>query len=302
MSGPNSTLLSIFLALGANFLIAVSKFIAAFVTGSGAMLAEAVHSSADCGNQLLLLIGIKRSRKPADEEHPLGHGMSIYFWSFIVAIILFTLGGLFSLYEGIEKFRTPHEVESPVIAIAVLVISIILEAISLIGCIKQVNKNRGGQSLLRWFHNSTQSELIVVFGEDIAALLGLSVALTAVVLTVVTGNTFFDAAGTVTIGIILITIAICVGYEVVNLLIGQSTDAPTRDAILQFLSKQDKISRIFNIITLQLGPDIMVSVKARMRESASVSVLISDINQCEESLKKEFPSIRWLFFEPDENE
>lgn len=299
MSDTNGSLISIFLALGANLLIAISKFTAAFITGSGAMLAEAVHSSADCGNQLLLLVGLKRSRKAADDDHPLGHGMSIYFWSFIVAIILFSLGGLFSLYEGIEKFRSPHSVESPVIAISVLVVSIILEAISLTGCIRQVNKVRGKRSFLKWFHESRQSELIVIFGEDVAALLGLSVALAAVLLTVITGNVLFDAGGTVIIGIILITIAVSVGYEVINLLLGQSTDPDTRNAIMNFLLEQKEILRVLNLITLQLGPEILVSVKAEMRESANVKALIDDINYCETKMKKEFPSVRWLFFEPD---
>ncbi len=299
MSETNSSLISIFLALGANFLIALSKFAAALITGSGAMLAEAVHSSADCGNQVLLLVGLKRSKKAADVDHPLGHGMSIYFWSFIVAIILFSLGGLFSLFEGIEKFKNPHTVESPVVAIAVLLISIVLESISLSGCLKQVNRIRGDQSLISWFRESRQSELLVVLGEDIAALLGLTVALISVILTVFTGNVLFDAAGTVIIGLILITIALCVGYEVTNLLIGQSADSETRKAIKDFLSEREEIKHVLNIITLQLGPQILVSVKAEMRDTLSARDMIDDINRCEKELKEKFPAIRWIFFEPD---
>lgn len=299
MSSGNSSVFSIFLALGANFLIAVSKFIAAAITGSGAMLAEAVHSSADCGNQLLLLLGLKRAAKPADEDHPLGHGMAIYFWSFIVAIILFSLGGLFSLYEGIEKFRHPHSVESPAIAITVLAISIVLEAISLTGCIKQINSIRGSKSLLRWFKESRQSELIVVFGEDIAALLGLTVALASVILTVITGNVLFDAAGTIAIGIILIIVALSVGYEVTSLLIGQSADTETRSAIMDYLAKREEIIRVINIITLQMGPQLLVSVKAEMRSANSAKDMVDDINRCEGAMKKEFPAVRWSFFEPD---
>jgi len=299
MSNPANSLTSIFLALGANFLIAVSKFAAALITGSGAMLAEAVHSSADCGNQLLLLIGLNRCKKSADEDHPLGYGMSIYFWSFIVAIILFSLGGLFSLFEGIEKIKNPHTVESPAVALSVLGISIILEAISLSGCLKQVNEIRGKQSLFTWFRESRQSELIVVFGEDVAALLGLSVAMVSVILTVLTGNTFFDASGTVIIGIILITVAICVGYEVTNLLLGQSADLETRTAIKNFLSGRKEIKRVIHIITLQMGPQILVSVKAEMRDAKTGKAMIRDINNCEKDMKKEFPAVRWSFFEPD---
>ena len=299
MSKTNSSLFSIFLALGANFLIAVSKFTAAFITGSGAMLAEAVHSSADCGNQLLLLIGLNRSKKAADVDHPLGHGMSLYFWSFIVAIILFSLGGLFSLFEGIEKLHNPHTVESPVVALTVLGISIILEGISLSGCLKQVNQIRGEQSLFRWFQESRQSELLVVFGEDVAALLGLTVAMISVVLTVLTGNVLFDAAGTIIIGVILIVVAICVGYEVTNLLIGQSADSETRKALRNFLADREEIKHVINIITLQMGPQILVSVKAEMRNAKSVKAMVEDINRCEKAMKKEFPSVRWSFFEPD---
>lgn len=299
MSDTKNSLFSIFLALGANLLIAIAKFTAAIITGSGAMLAEAVHSSADCGNQILLLVGLKRSKKAANEDHPLGYGMSIYFWSFIVAIILFSLGGLFSLFEGIEKFKNPHTVESPVVALAVLGISIILESISLSGCMKQVNLIRGEQSLFTWFRESRQSELLVVFGEDVAALFGLSVALASVLLTVYTGNVIFDAAGTVIIGIILITVAICVGYEVTNLLIGQSADFETRTAMKDFLSERIEIKRVLHIITLQMGPQILLSVKAEMRDTGSAKEMIQDINRCEKAMKEKFPSVRWSFFEPD---
>ncbi len=299
MPDSRNSLTSIFLALGANFLIAAAKFIAALITGSGAMLAEAVHSSADCGNQLLLIIGLKRSKREADDDHPLGYGMLIYFWSFIVAIILFSLGGLFSLFEGIEKFHNPHSVDSPIVALSVLGISIILESISLFGCLRQVNTTRGDQSIFTWFRESRQSELLVVFGEDIAALFGLTVAIISVTLTVITGNALFDAAGTVIIGIILITVAICVGYEVINLLIGQSADLATRSAISNFLAEREEIKRLINIITLQMGPQILVSVKAEMRTAKTAEAMVQDINRCEKAMKEKFPKVRWSFFEPD---
>lgn len=217
-------MISIFLALGANLLIAISKFVAALVTGSGAMLAEAVHSSADCANQGLLLYGIKRAKKPPTPEHPLGFGMAVYFWSFIVAIILFSLGGLFSVYEGFLKIKRPEHLENPTVALVILGISIVLESISLAGCLKQVNKSRGDTSLFKWFRTSRQSELLVVFGEDTAALMGLSVAFISILLTMYTSNPFYDALGSIVIGIILIGVAVSVGNEVKNLLLGQSAN------------------------------------------------------------------------------
>jgi cation diffusion facilitator family transporter len=299
MSHNSGSLISIFLALGANALIALSKFVAALVTGSGAMLAEAVHSSADCANQGLLLYGIKRSKKPANPEHPLGYGMAVYFWSFIVAIILFSLGGLFSVYEGIMKMKRPEGIENPVVALVVLGISIVLESISLTGCLREVNRTRGSQSLFQWFRASRQSELLVVFGEDLAALMGLTVAFMAIVMTLATGDPFYDALGSVLIGMILVGVALSVGNEVKNLLIGQSTSEETRRAIHEFLSEREEINRVLNVITLQMGPDIMVAVKAEMKECASCELQIDAINACESALKEKFPGIRWSFFEPD---
>ncbi len=299
MSHESGSLISIFLALGANALIALSKLVAAVITGSGSMLAEAVHSSADCANQGLLLYGIKRSKKPANPEYPLGYGMAVYFWSFIVAIILFSLGGLFSVYEGINKMKKLELLENPAVALVVLGISIVLEAVSLIGCLRQVNKTRGDQGLFQWFRTSRQSELLVVFGEDIAALIGLSVAFIAIVLTMVTGDPFYDALGSVMIGIILIGVAVTVGNEVKNLLIGQSTNEKTRKEIHDFLCSRKEIDQVLNIITLQMGPYIMVAVKAKMKECTSCALQTEAINACESDLKEKFPSIRWSFFEPD---
>jgi cation diffusion facilitator family transporter len=299
MSHESGSLMSILLALGANLLIALSKFAAAVVTGSGAMLAEAVHSSADCANQGLLLYGINRAKKPATPEHPLGYGMAVYFWSFIVAIILFSLGGLFSVYEGLLKMKRPGQLESPTVALIILGISIILESISLTGCLKQVNKIRGDKSLFRWFRTSRQSELLVVFGEDLAALMGLSVAFVTILLTMFTKDLFYDALGSVLIGIILVGVAISVGNEVKNLLIGKSANPEMRDAIYEFLATRKEIKRVINVITLQMGPDILVAVKAEMNECKSCARQSEAINACESAMKKKFPGIRWSFFEPD---
>jgi cation diffusion facilitator family transporter len=293
------SLKTIFYALGANFSIFVTKLAAAIVTGSGAMAAEAVHSLADCGNQLLLLFGIRSARQPATPEHPLGHGKAIYFWSFLVALMLFSVGGTYSLYEGWHKLHDPEPLRRAWIAIAVLAFGVVAESISMWGCLREVNKARGRRSLWRWFHESRQSELIVIFGEDLAALLGLTFALVAILLTVVTGNPLFDAIGTIAIGVLLIVVAFFIAIEVKALLIGQSVDPELRDRMKAFIEARPEVERVFNLITLQLGPDVMISVKAEMQRDATALDMVNAINAVERALKAEFPEIRWSFFEPD---
>ena len=299
MAGPANSLTSIFFALGANMAIFIAKLAAALYTGSGAMLAEAIHSLADSGNQLLLIIGLRRAKRPPNDEHPLGYGKTIYFWSFIVAVILFSMGGMFSVYEGLHKIQQPEPLTSPWIAIAVLVFSILAEAVSLWGCLREVNKTRGRRSLFTWFKESRESELLVVFGEDVAALLGLFLALIGISLAILTGNPLFDALGSIGIGILLLLIAVMIGVQVKELLIGQGVDPDTRAAILDFLLTQEEISRVFNLITLQLGHDVMLAVKAEMRPYPTQTEMIEAINRCEKKVKTAFPQIIWSFFEPD---
>jgi cation diffusion facilitator family transporter len=299
MSHQDASVKSIIFALLANLGIAISKTVASIITGSGAMLAESIHSYADCGNQGLLFLGLKATKKVPDLEHPLGYGKEIYFWSFIVALMLFSMGGLFSIYEGIHKISSHEGLRDPIIAIVVLAVSMLLEASSLYGCLIQINKLRHNGTLWTWMKNSRQSELIVVLGEDIAALLGLSFALVSVVLSIVTGNPIFDAIGTVGIGFLLIIISFILAVKIKSLLIGQSSDNETRTEIKRFLETRPEIEKIFNLITLQLGPHIMVAVKAKMTEVDSTDQLIQNINTCEAELKKENTAILWIFFEPD---
>jgi cation diffusion facilitator family transporter len=299
MSGKANSLKTIFYALGANFAIFLSKAAAAWVTGSGAMTAEAVHSLADCGNQLLLLLGLKQAKTPPSPDYPLGRGKEIYFWSFLVALLLFSVGGAFSIYEGLHKLQEPEPVRWPWLAIGVLAFSIGAESFSMYGCMREVNKVRGARSLWRWFRESRQSELIVIFGEDLAALLGLIFALLAVSLTVLTGNPIFDAIGTLVIGLLLVVVALFVAIEVKALLIGQSVDAELRAAILDFLNGRAEIARVFNLITLQLGNEIMVAVKAQMSGELSALGMVEAINTVERDMRARFPQIRWSFFEPD---
>ncbi|HNW88419.1 MAG TPA: cation diffusion facilitator family transporter [Bacteroidales bacterium] len=299
MSHQSASVKSILFALSANLGIAITKTIAAVITGSGAMLAESIHSFADCGNQGLLFLGLKSSKKKPDIEHPLGYGKEIYFWSFVVALILFSMGGLFSIYEGIHKISVHEGLKSPVIAIVVLSVSLILEGTSLLGCLTQIKKLRHKESLWKWVKNSRQSELIVILGEDIAALLGLTLALVAVVLSAITGNPVFDAFGSISIGILLVIISFFLAFKVKSLLIGQSTEDKTREEIKLFLESRPEIITVYNMITLQLGPDIMVAVKVKMKEVDSVKLLMKNINKCESELKQLNPAIRWVFFEPD---
>jgi cation diffusion facilitator family transporter len=299
MSHQDTSVKSIFFALLANLGIAITKTVAAVITGSGAMLAESIHSFADCGNQGLLFLGLKASKKEPDIEHPLGYGKEIYFWSFVVALILFSMGGLFSIYEGIHKISSHEGLRSPVIAIVVLLVSLVLEAASLIGCLAQINKLRHNENLWNWVKNSRKSELIVVLGEDSAALLGLSFALISVVLSIVTGNPVFDAIGSIGIGILLIFISFFLALKIKSLLIGQSSDDDSRRKIKMFLESRPEIEKVFNLITIQLGPKIMVAVKAKMKKVDSAEQLITNINTCESELKKENPAIQWVFFEPD---
>ena len=299
MAGQADSLKSVLFALFANTAIAIAKGVAAYFTKSGAMLAEAIHSVADAGNQLLLILGLRQTRKAPTSDHPLGFGKSIYFWSFLVAVILFSLGGMFSVYEGIHKLNHPEALSHPWIAIGVLVFAIVAESISLWGCMREVNKERFGRSILQWFRHSRSSALIVVFGEDIAALLGLVFALIAVLATWVTGNPLWDALGTIAIGVLLIVVAVFVAVEVKDLLIGQSVEPRLQDEMEVFLGSRDEIAEVYNLLTMQFGPDAMVAVKARMAPTGSESGLIEAVNRVEHDFRDRFPMTTWLFFEPD---
>ncbi|WP_188152438.1 cation diffusion facilitator family transporter [Teredinibacter waterburyi] len=299
MSGSVKTIMYAFVA---NLGIAIIKSFAAVVTGSGAMLAEAIHSFADCANQLLLFLGIKRAKRPPSPEFPLGYGKEIYFWSFIVAVMLFSVGGLFSIYEGVHKLAHPEPLAKPHIALIVLAISMVLEAGALLGCMSVVRPKLNGRSWWQWFRKSRQSELVVVFGEDSAALLGLTAAFVAVVATMITGNPLYDALGSIAIGAFLIVIAILVGREVKELLVGQGVDRPVQMAMEQTLRDDKRIAELYNVITYQMGNDVMVAVKARMCEEGSVAQLLNDINATEADFKRAYPQVLWLFFEADNSD
>jgi cation diffusion facilitator family transporter len=297
-SGANP-IRAVLYALGANFAIAVTKYIAAAITSSGSMLAEAVHSTADCGNQILLLLGLKRSKRPPSDDYPLGYGKETYFWSFIVAIMLFSVGGLFSLYEGWHKLNQPEALSYPLLALAVLAFGIAAESFSMWGCLREVNLARGDQNLWEWFRHSRHAELVVIFGEDLAALVGLSLAFVAVLLAWVTGNVMWDALGGIAIGVLLIVVAVMVGVEVKAMLVGQGVEAHVRAEMVRTLEALPAVEKVLNLLTLHMGPDVMVAVKARMREQGSQAGLIAAINASEKAIREKFPQVQWVFFEPD---
>ena len=298
MAGTDSTRAILF-ALGANFAIAVAKGVAAWFTHSSAMLAETVHSLADCGNQLLLLLGMRQSRRPASPEHPLGHGKAVYFWSFLVALMLFTAGGLYSLYEGWHKLAHPEPLRQWWWAAGVLAFAIVAEGVSMRACLQEVARARGGRSLWQWFRGSRQAELVVIFGEDLAALLGLVFALAAVLLSVFTGNPEWDAIGTLAIGGLLVVVAVFVAVEVKALLIGQGMDPEREQALRDFLRQRPEVKEVISLISLQLGNEVMLSVQARMREDRDATALLEQINAVERAVKAAFPEVRWSFFEPE---
>ncbi|MFP3567901.1 cation diffusion facilitator family transporter [Paraburkholderia sp. SIMBA_030] len=290
---------AILYALAANLGIAVCKFAAAAFTGSGSMFAEAIHSTADCGNQLLLLFGLREARKPASPLHPMGKGREINFYSLLVALLLFFVGGAFSVYEGVHRLFAREPLQYAYVALVVLGVSVVLEALSLWGAVKEIRKTNPDKSMWRWFRETRESELLVVAGEDIAALAGLAIAFAAVLLTMVTGNPLYDALGSIGVGLLLMVIAWLVAREVKSMIVGESASPEVRRAIEAHLRARSEIRGIINMITLQWGRHVVVAVQAEMIDYASGRAMVDAINVIEADLQAAFPQVRWVFFEPD---
>jgi cation diffusion facilitator family transporter len=290
---------AILFALGANAGIAVTKFGAAAYTGSGAMLAEAIHSVADTANQLLLLLGLKRAKIAPSADHPLGYQRVTYFYGMMVALLLFFVGGLFSIYEGWHRLKHPEPLSNATIALAVLAVAIVLESISLWGAMREIRKVQGGRSFLRWFRETRQSELMVVAGEDIAALGGLVLAFVAVLLSIVTGDPMFDALGSIMIGALLVVIAIAIIIEVKGMIVGESAEPALRQSIEAHVAARPEVRRVIRLITLQWGAQLVIAVRAEMAAAASADELVAAINRVEASLQAAYPQAHWVFFEPD---
>jgi cation diffusion facilitator family transporter len=297
-SGGGKAIIAAFLA---NMGIAIAKFVAWAISGSASMLAEAIHSCADSSNQLLLLLGGKKAKRAADREHPFGYGRERYVYAFIVAIILFSIGGLFSLYEGINKLQHPHEVTNVWIPIIVLVIAIVLESFSLRTAIQESNKVREpGQSWVSFVRHSKAPELPVVLLEDIAALLGLVLALFSVGLTAITGDPLWDAIGTLCIGVLLILVAIVLGIETKSLLVGEGANVNDHDAIIAAIEAGDEVEKLIHMKTLYLGPDeMLVAAKVALSSDKLIRNAASDIDQIEIRIRAAVPEARIIYIEPD---
>ncbi|WP_438856065.1 cation diffusion facilitator family transporter [Agromyces sp. M3QZ16-3] len=296
-SGGTKAILAAFLA---NTGIALTKFIAWFFSGSASMLAEAVHSVADAGNQLLLFFGGRQAKREADREHPFGYGRERYVYAFVVSIILFSVGGVFSIYEGVDKLTHPHELEVPWLPILVLVIAIVLESLSLRTAVKESNQIRGKQNWVQFVRRAKAPELPVVLLEDVAALTGLAFALLGVGLTVITGNSVFDAIGTLMIGTLLIIVAIILGIETKSLLVGEGANEADVAKIRQAIMAGPEAERIIHMKTLYLGPDeLLVAAKLGFHGGETLAEVSTAINVIEQRIRNAVPAARVIYVEPD---
>ncbi len=300
MSGSSETG-HILQSLAVNAVIAVSKGVAAALSGSGALLAETLHSFADCGNQLLLLLGVKRSARPATREHPLGFGRDLYFWSFMVALLLFAGGGCFSIYEGIHKLQHPEPVGSIMVGLIILAISIALEGWSTLSNIKELNKRRGKTGFFRYLRETKDTDLIVVFGENSAAVLGLLFAIAALVLARETNDGRWDAIGSLMIGFVLVGVALFLAKEVKSLLVGEGADPMVEAAVREVAAADPWIENVLRIMTIQQGPgEVVVAMKVKFKPGLSTDGTLYDaINAFEAKLEERVPDIKWSFIEPD---
>ncbi|WP_394615594.1 cation diffusion facilitator family transporter [Lentzea sp. JNUCC 0626] len=286
-------------ALVANAGIAVAKFVGFLITGSSSMLAESVHSVADTSNQGLLLLGQKTAQRRATKLHPFGYGRDRYFWSFVVALMLFTLGSVFALYEGIHKLQEPEGLSSPLVAVGILVVAIGLESYSFATAISESKKIKGDASWWGFIRNSRTPELPVVLLEDLGALVGLVLALLGVGLTTITGDPVFDALGTISIGVLLGIIAVILIIEMKSLLIGEGASDKDLDVIIDELAA-GKVQRVIHIKTQYIGPEeMLVAAKIALEPRLSLDEVAQAINDAEQRVRNKVPHARLIYLEPD---
>ena len=291
---------AIIAALLANTGIAITKFIAAAISGSAAMFAEGIHSLADTGNQILLLIGGKRARRSATAAHPFGYGRSRYIYAFMVSIVLFSVGGLFSMLEGIDKLQHPHELNQVWIPLTVLSVAIVLETLSLRTALVEAKKIRGNTSLVKYIRHAKSPELPVILLEDMAALAGLVFAFAGVGLTALTHNPIWDAIGTVAIGALLIAVAVILGIETSSLLVGEGANADDTKKIRSALETTKGIDSVIHMKTLYLGPEeLMVGAKIAVPAGVSSGDIAAAINAAEAAIRGQVPAARVIYLEPD---
>ena len=287
-------------ALAANLGIAITKFVAALVSGSSSMLAEAVHSVADSGNQVLLLVGRGRSVRPASDEHPFGFGRERYFYGFIVSVMLFTVGAVFSVYEGVHKITNPEEIRSPLVPLIVLAVSAVLEGFSLRTAIREANHVRGDRGWGTFIRRTKSPELPVVLLEDTAALIGLALAFTGVGLAVLTHNGRWDGVGSLAIGLLLGVAAAILAVEMKSLLIGESASADVQRRIVGALEDGPEIARVIHMRTVHMAPDsVLVAAKVAVRESDSAEQITAGIDTAERRVRAAVPIAKTIYLEPD---
>ncbi|TYB58337.1 cation diffusion facilitator family transporter [Nonomuraea sp. PA05] len=287
-------------ALTANLAIAVAKFVAAAFTGSSSMLAEGIHSVADSGNQVLLLVGGKRAARASTKEHPFGYGRERYFYAFVVAVVLFTIGAAFSLYEGVHKIQEGHPVEQPAWAFGVLIFAIIAESFSFRTAIKESNAVRGNQSWWAFIRRSKSPELPVILLEDLGALLGLIFALFGVTMAVVTGNGVWDGIGTLMIGVLLAVIAIVLAIETKSLLVGEGASPDVENQIRAALEGAPEVARVIHMRTLHLGPEeLLVAAKIAVEHNDTAAEVAHGIDEAERRIREAVPIARVIYLEPD---
>lgn len=287
-------------ALFANLSIALSKLIVYFITGSSSMLSEAIHSIADTGNQILLLIGIKRSLKKEDRLHPFGYSKEKFFWAFVVAIQLFALGGLYSLYEGFHKITHLHPLKHYWLAIALLLFAMCAEGTSFLKAKKAVDRRRGTLPTFSFLKRNYDAEITVVFLEDLAAITGLSIALLAVVLAWITGNPIFDGFGSIFIGIILIIVAYLLGAKMKSLMIGEAAPDEILSYIKELFSKFKCVDRVIYFKSMVLGSDsVLLAGKVAFKQGTHLEEISSTIDSVEEKLRSRFPQVKRIYVEPD---
>jgi cation diffusion facilitator family transporter len=287
-------------SLMVNLLIATSKGFAAFMTKSGSMLAETIHSFADCANQGLLLMGVKQANRPANKKHPLGYGRAVYFWSFMVAMLLFSIGGMFSIYEGVHKFQHPEPVDHIEWGIGILVFSLLLEGYATYSNIIELNKRRGNTGFFQYLRNTKDSDLVVIFGENSAAVFGLILAITALMTAYYTGDGRYDALGSLAIGIVLIAVAIFLSVEVKSLLIGESADENINLSVKSIIEDHPEILQLINLITIQQGPgEVLMCLKIKCKPNLTALEISNMINNFEKDIREKNPEVKWIYIEPD---
>jgi cation diffusion facilitator family transporter len=287
-------------ALAANAGIAVTKFVAFAMTGSSSMLSEAIHSVADSGNQVLLLVGGRRARRDADEHHQFGYGRVRYVYAFVVSIVLFLLGGLFSVYEGWHKIHAPEALTDPLVAFVVLFIAIGLEGFSFRTAVREANRSRGSNSLWRFIRDARQPELPVVLLEDFGALIGLVFALLGVSLAVVTGDGRWDGVGALAIGTLLLVIAVFLALEMSSMLVGESAVPEQTAAIRAAIEAEPLVESVIHLRTLHTGPDeLLVAAKIAVRHDDASAAVAAAIDGAEQRIREAVPQARWIYLEPD---